>query len=412
MWDALWLGIDAVTLAPAAGDDFGLIRDAAVGVSGSTITWVGPRGALPAPAERLARTLHAGGGRLLTPGLIDCHTHLVFGGDRALDFALRAEGASYADIAAAGGGIRSTVAATRSLSAAELAALAVPRARALIADGVTTLEIKSGYGLDVAGELKLLEAARLLGAELDVEIVPTLLALHALPPEFAADRAGYVELVCRELIPAVAAARLAVAVDVFCEQIAFSVDECARALEAARRHGLATKVHADQLSDMGAAALAARYGALSADHLEYTSAAGVAALAGSGTVAVLLPGAYLMLGETQPPPVARLRGAGVPLAVATDFNPGTSPCTSLTLALSLARALFGLTALEALAGATRNAAGALGLAASRGTLEVGKQADFSLWDLHHPREFGYWLGAHPCHATVRRGHYRAGLTHG
>jgi imidazolonepropionase len=402
MWDALWLDVSAATLVAGAADS-GLRPDAAIAISDGQIAWLGPRAALTAAPERLARAVHRGGGRLLTPGLIDCHTHLVFGGDRALDYELRAEGASYAAIAAAGGGIRSTVALTAALSAEELAAAAAPRARALIADGVTTLEVKSGYGLDVAGELKLLEAARLLGAMLDVELVPTLLALHALPAEFAADRAGYIDLVTRELIPEVARTRLAVAVDVFCETIAFTVAECARVLEVARAHGLAVKVHADQLSDMGAARLAAEHGALSADHLEYTSADGVAALAASGTVAVLLPGAYLTLRETHPPPVAALRAAGVPIAVATDLNPGTSPCTSLTLALALARAQFGLTAAEALAGATRNAARALGLLYSRGTLEPGKRADFCLWDLGHPREMGYWLGDGGCHTVVRRG---------
>jgi imidazolonepropionase len=327
----------------------------------------------------------------------------VFGGNRALDFDLRAQGATYAAIAQAGGGIRSTVGHTRELTAAELAAAALPRARRLLADGVTTVEIKSGYGLDVAGELKLLEAARRLGAELDVEVVPTLLALHALPAEFARDRAGYVDLVTRELIPAVAAAKLAVAVDVFCETIAFTRAECAQALRAALDHGLAVKVHADQLSDGGGAALAAEFGALSADHLEYTGEPGVAALAAGGTVAVLLPGAFLMLAEKQRPPVALLRAHGVPMAVATDLNPGTSPCTSLTTALALARAQFGLTAAEGLAAVTREAARALGLLASRGTLETGKRADFCLWDFEHPRELGYWLGPGACHAVVRGG---------
>jgi imidazolonepropionase len=411
MWDALWLEVDAATCLAGSGDDCGLIRDAALAVRGTEIAWVGPARALPGEPAELARVLHRGSGRLLTPGLIDCHTHLVFGGDRALDAELRARGASYAEIAAAGGGIRSTVALTRQLSADELAARALPRARALLADGVTTLEVKSGYGLDVAGELKLLEAVRLLGAQLDAEVCPTLLALHALPPEFAADRAGYVARVAQELIPEVARRRLASAVDVFCEGIAFSLAECTAVLAAARAHGLATKVHADQLSDMGAARLAAEFGSLSADHLEYTGADGVAALAAAGTVAVLLPGAYLMLGEIRRPPVAALRAAGVPLAVATDLNPGTSPCTSLSLALTLARVQFGITAAEALSGVTRNAARALGLGASRGTLAPGQQADFCLWDLAHPREFGYWLGAHPCHASVRRGAYRSYAPH-
>ncbi len=406
MWDQLWVDIRVAT-AVAGGDGLGLIEQAALGLAGDRIAWVGPAEALPDAPPRLARKLHRGGGRLVTPGLVDCHTHLLFGGDRSLDFDLRAQGASYAAIAAAGGGIRSTVARTRGLSAEQLAEAALPRARALLADGVTTLEVKSGYGLDVASELTMLEAARLLAARLDVEIVPTLLALHALPAEFAADRAGYVDLVTRELIPAVAAAGLAGAVDVFCETIAFTRAECARALRAARDHGLAVKVHADQLSDQGGAALAAEFGALSADHVEYTSAAGVAALAASGTVAVLLPGAFLMLGETQRPPLAALRAHRVPVAVATDLNPGTSPCTSLTLALALARAQFGLSAAEGLAAVTREAARALGLAHSRGTLEVGKRADFCLWDLGHPRELGYWLGAGACHAVVRGGRLRS-----
>ena len=401
MWDALWTDVSVATLAEPGG--FGLVADAALGVHDGRIAWVGPRAALPGDPRGLARTLHAGGGRLLTPALVDCHTHLIFGGDRALDFALRAEGATYAAIAAAGGGIRSTVARTRGLSEEELAAAALPRGRALLADGVTTLEIKSGYGLDVESELKMLRAARRLGALLDAEIVPTLLALHALPPEFSTDRAGYVDLVVRELIPEVARQKLAVAVDVFCESIAFTASECRRALGAAREHGLAVKVHADQLSSIGAAELAAEFGALSADHLEYTTPSGVEALARAGTVAVLLPVAFIVIGETRKPPVAALRAAAVPLAVATDCNPGTSPCTSLTLALALARAEFGLTATEALRGATIEAARALGLAATRGSLEVGKRADFCLWDLKHPREFGYWLGYNGLHAVVRGG---------
>jgi imidazolonepropionase len=409
VWDQLWMDVRVAT-AVAGGAPFGLIEGAALAVTADRIAWVGPAAALPGAPSQLARSVVPGGGRLVTPGLVDCHTHLVFGGDRALDFDLRAQGATYAAIAAAGGGIRSTVALTRGRSAAELAALALPRARALLADGVTTLEVKSGYGLDVATELRMLEAARLVGAELDVAIVPTLLALHALPPEFAADRAGYVDRVVRELIPAAAAAGLAVAVDVFCETIAFTRAECARVLGAAREHGLAVKVHADQLSDSGGAALAAEFGALSADHLEYTSEAGVGALAASGTVAVLLPGAYLMLGETQRPPLAALRAHGVPIAVATDLNPGTSPCTSLSLALALARAQFGLSAEEGLAAVTRTAARALGLADSRGTLEAGKRADFCLWDLGHPRELGYWLGGGRCHAVVRGGRLRDATT--
>jgi imidazolonepropionase len=402
VWDCLWLDVSAATLA-ASAPDYGFIPDAALAITGENISWVGPRAALPDAPERLARRIESGAGRCLTPGLIDCHTHVVFGGDRALDLELRTQGKSYADIAAAGGGIRSTVTRTRSLSAEELARVALPRARALIADGVTTLEIKSGYGLDVETELRMLRAIRLLAHALDVEVVPTLLALHALPPESSADRAGYVDRVCRELIPAAAAERLAVAVDVFCESIAFTVPECARALEAAREHGLQVKVHADQLSDMGAARLAAEFAALSADHLEYTSGDGVRAMATSGTVAVLLPGAFLVLKETRRPPVAQLRDARVPLALATDCNPGTSPCTSLSLMLPLGCALFGMTPEEALAAVTRNAARALGLGATRGSLEPGKRADLALWDVEHPRELSYWLGGTRCAAVIRGG---------
>lgn len=401
MWDALWTEVSLATLAEPGG--VGLVEDGALAVENGAIAWVGPRAALPAAPQQLARTLHSGGGRLLTPALVDCHTHLVFGGDRALDFALRADGASYAAIAAAGGGIRSTVALTRNLTEEELTAAALPRAHAMVSEGVTTIEVKSGYGLDVASELKMLRAAARLGPALDVDIVPTLLALHALPPEFATDRAGYVDLVVRELIPEAARQRLAVAVDVFCESIAFTPAECRRALRAATDLGLKVKVHADQLSSIGAAELAAEFGAVSADHLEYTSTAGIEALQRAGSVAVLLPVAFIVIGETRKPPVAALRAAGVPLAVATDCNPGTSPCTSLSLALALARSAFGLTATEALRGATAEAARALGLEASRGTLTVGKRADFCLWDFKHPREFGYWLGLNAVHTIVRGG---------
>ena len=405
MWDSLWLDIDAATLAPGAAD-YGLITDAAIGVTSGTIGWIGAKRELPGEPQRLTRVIERGGGRLLTPGLIDCHTHVVFGGDRALDQELRAQGASYAAIAAAGGGIRSTVARTRRLTVEELVQAALPRVRALLLDGVTTLEIKSGYGLDVESELKMLRAARRIGEELDVEVVPTLLAAHALPPEFTHDRAGYVNVLCQELIPEAVGQELAGAVDVFCESIAFTVPECARVLEAARERGLKVKVHADQLSDMGAARLAAEFGALSADHLEYTSADGVEALAASGTIAVLLPGAFLVLAETRRPPVATLRSLGVPMAVSTDCNPGTSPVTQLSLMLPLGCALFGLTPLEALTGVTRHAAQALGLGQTRGTLEIGKRADFALWDVRHPRELSYWLGGGRCHAAVRGGRRR------
>lgn len=407
MWDSLWIDVTAATMAPGS-DDYGLIADAAVAVSGERIAWVGSRSELQGPPELLARNVHSGGGRCVTPGLIDCHTHLVFGGERSREFELRAAGADYATIAANGGGIRSTVERTRSMSVEELVDASLPRARSLLSEGVTTVEIKSGYGLEVDAELRLLRAVRLLGERLDADLVPTLLAAHALPAAYAHDRRGYIDRICAELIPAAVEENLASSVDVFCESIAFTVEECARVLACARAHGLAVKVHADQLSDMGAAALAADFGALSADHLEYTSESGVAALAASGTVAVLLPGAYLMLGETQRPPVRECRNLGVPMALSTDCNPGTSPSTSLALMLPLGCALFGLTAAEALAGVTRNAARALGLLSSRGTLEQHKQADFVLWDVTHPRELAYWLGGNRCHAVVRRGRLSAG----
>jgi imidazolonepropionase len=405
VWDSIWIDVAVATLEPGAVP-YGLIADAAIGVEDEQIAWIGERRALSQAPERLARRIHSGGGRCLLPGLIDCHTHLIFGGDRASEFEQRAAGASYAEIAAAGGGIASTVARTRALSVDELVAAALPRARALISEGVTTLEIKSGYGLDVANELKLLRAARALGALVDVEVVPTLLALHALPRESATDRSGYIDRVCTELIPQVAREGLARAVDVFCESIAFTPAECARALDAARAHGLAVKMHAEQLTDQGGAIVAAAHGALSADHLEYLSLRGVEALARSGTVAVLLPGAYLLLRERQPPPVAALRAHQVPMALATDCNPGTSPSTSLQLMLPLACTLFGLTPAEALAGVTRHAAAALGLSESRGTLRVGKRADFALFDVSHPRELAYWLGGNRCHSVVRGGRVR------
>lgn len=390
MWDQLYVDVTLATAEPAA-DGFGLVESGALAVHDGTIAWVGSAADLPAAPSLLAREVIAGDGRLLTPGLIDCHTHLVFGGERSLEFDLRAQGVDYATIAARGGGIRSTVRLTRELSVDALTALAVPRARHLRDDGVTTIEVKSGYGLDTATELKMLEAALRVGVEADVAIEPTLLALHALPSERAHDRRGYVDEVVTELLPEAKRRQLATAVDVFCESIAFTLDECARVLRAARELGFKVKVHADQLTDGDGAALAAEYGALSADHIEYTSPAGIAALAQAGTVAVLLPGAFLMLGETRKPPIAALRDCGVPMAIATDFNPGSSPLCSLTLATTLARAQFGLTASEGFLGTTAHAAQALGLP-DRGRLAVGLRADLVLWDVRHPRELGYWLG--------------------
>jgi imidazolonepropionase len=331
-------------------------------------------------------------GQLLTPGLIDCHTHIVHGGNRADEFERRRAGETYASIARSGGGIASTVAATRALSADALVATALPRVDALLADGVTTLEIKSGYGLTLPSELTMLHAARRIGELRRVSVMTTFLGAHTLPPEAGGDKDAYIELLCAEWLPAVATAKLADAVDAFCEGIAFSPEQVERVFARARELGLPVKLHADQLSNTHGAALAARFGALSADHLEHTDAAGVAALARAGSVAVLLPGAFHFLNETQLPPVATLRQAGVPLAIATDCNPGTSPLTSLLTALQLASHYFGLDTAECLHGVTRVAARALGLAGDRGTIEPGKRCDLALWAVRDPAQLVHGLG--------------------
>ena len=368
--------------------DFGVIDSGAIAIHDGSIAWVGDARELPHTDAGERRSLD---GLWVTPALVDCHTHLVFGGDRAAEFEQRLAGASYEAIARAGGGILSTVNATRSATADELFEAALPRLDALLASGVATIEIKSGYGLDIENELKMLEVARRLGAARDITIVTTLLAAHAVPPEFADDADGWIDVVCDELIPVAADRGLADAVDAYCERIAFDARQIARVFDAARRHGLPVKLHADQLSDGGGAALAARHSALSADHLEYSSADGIAAMAAAGTAAVLLPGAFLTLGETQRPPVAALREHAVPMAIATDCNPGTSPLTSLPDAMALASRLFGLTPAECLAGATREAARALGLD-DRGIVKVGMRADLAAWRIDHPRDLGYWLG--------------------
>ncbi len=342
-------------------------------------------------------------GRLVTPGLVDCHTHLVFGGDRAAEFEQRLAGASYAAVAAAGGGILSTVRATRGASEEELVAAALPRLDALIAEGVTTVEVKSGYGLDHAAELRMLRAARTLGERRPVRVVTSFLGAHALPPEAGGDGDAYVDALVRDTLPAAVREGLVDAVDAFCETIAFTPDQCARLFEAARTLRLPVKLHADQLTDGGGAALAARFGALSADHLEYTGEAGVRAMAAAGTIAVLLPGAYYTLRETQAPPVALFRTHRVPLAVATDCNPGSSPLTSILLAANMAATLFRLTVDEVLAGVTRVAARALGLEGEVGALEVGRSCDLAIWNVGKPAELVYRLGFNPLHARVWRG---------
>jgi imidazolonepropionase len=340
---------------------------------------------------------------VVTPGLIDCHTHLVFAGDRSAEFEARLGGISYEAAARAGQGILSTVTATRAASEAELLEGAATRLRRLREDGVTTVEIKSGYGLTLADELKMLRVARALGAREGVRVRTTLLAAHAVPPEFVGDADAYVDHIIADILPAAAAAGLCDAVDAFAETIAFSNAQVERVFDAARALGLPVKLHADQLTDGGGAALAAKHGALSADHLEYTSETGVHAMSAAGTIAVLLPGAYATVGARQPPPVASFRHHGVPMAVATDANPGSSPLTSLLTAVNLAACLFRLTPEEALAGVTRCAAAALGMAGEIGTLEAGKAADFVLWPVRHPRELVYWMGGIKPQSIVKEG---------
>ena len=390
-WDLLLTDANIATLQ-LEKPDYGTIIDGALAIAGGEIAWVGSRSELPAADVDATRSLD---GRWITPALIDCHTHLVFGGDRAAEYEQRLRGASYAEIAAAGGGILATVSATRAASADDLFESASKRIEALQRDGAATVEIKSGYGLDVDNEIKLLEVATKLGEESAISVVRTLLAAHAVPPEYAGNPDAYIDLVCNELLPVVAERKLADAVDAYCESIAFTPAQVGRVFEKARSLGLPVRLHADQLSDCGGAELAASFGALSADHLEYTSLEGVRALSASGSVAVLLPGAYVTLNETQQPPVQSLRDHGVPMAVATDCNPGTSPLTSLREAMALASRVFGLTPEECLAGATREAARALGLAEDRGSLETGKRADLVIWDVSHPRDLSYWLGSTP-----------------
>jgi imidazolonepropionase len=387
MWDRLITDCHVATMVPAPGDPLGRIANAAIGIQDGRIVRLGKRTEL---AGFRAREVVPLGGAWVTPGLVDCHTHLVFGGNRADEHAMRRAGASYAEIAAAGGGIASTVAATKAASADELRASARRRLNALIAGGVTTIEIKSGYGLDTASEIRLLNTARAIGRDSAVRIVPTLLALHALP--HGEDRDAYVTMVTNEMIPAVARAGLATSVDAFCETIAFTPAEVERVFTAARANGLAVRLHAEQLSNQNGAALAARYKALSADHLEHLDLAGAKAMAAAGTVAVLLPGAFYALQETTRPPVQLLRDSGVAIAVATDCNPGTSPLLSPTLAMNMACTLFGLTPGEALQGMTINAARALGLAHDIGSLAAGKVADLCAWRVDDLAELGYWIG--------------------
>ena len=393
---------NATRLATLASDRSGLgeVLDGVVASLDGRIVYAGPAADaadLDAP-DRIDCE-----GRWITPGLIDCHTHLVFAGDRAAEFELRLAGASYEEIARAGGGIVSTMNATRAAGEDDLLAGALRRLDALIAEGVTTVEVKSGYGLSLQAELKQLRVARALGRHRDVTIKTTFLGAHALPPEFAGDADGYIDLVCREMIPAIAAEGLADAVDAFCEGIGFTAAQTRRVFEAARAHGLPVKLHAEQLSNLHGAALAAEFGALSADHLEYLDDAGVAAMARAGTVATLLPGAFYFVRETKAPPIDLMRRHGVPIALATDCNPGTSPLTSLLLVMNMAATLFRMTVDECLAGVTREAARALGLHGETGSLEAGKRCDLAIWDIERPAELVYRMGFNPLHARVWSG---------
>lgn len=399
--DTLWTDARLATMVGVgAGAEANAIEGAMIAAVEGRIVFAGP--IADAPTFDADRTVNCDG-RWITPGLIDCHTHLVHGGNRSAEFELRLTGASYEDIARAGGGIVSTMQATRAADEGELVRTALPRLDALIAEGLTTVEIKSGYGLTHVDEIKMLRAARKLGSERPVRIATTFLGAHALPPEFSNDPDAYITAVCEQMIPAVAGAGLADAVDAFCEGIGFSIAQTRRVFEASAANGLRVKLHAEQLSNLHGAALAAEFGALSADHLEYLDQEGIGAMAAAGTVATLLPGAYYFVRETRKPPVAGLRGAGVPIALATDCNPGTSPLTSLLLVMNMAATLFEMTVDECLAGVTRNAALALGLGSEIGTLEVGKSCDLAIWDIERPAELVYRMGFNPLYARIWRG---------
>lgn len=397
----IWRNARLATMAESEAG-LGIVEKGAIAARDGLIVYAGPETEMPAALAQGAETIDCEG-RWITPGLIDCHTHLVHAGNRANEFEMRLAGATYEEVARAGGGIVSSVKALRTASEDELVAQSLPRLDALIAEGVTTVEIKSGYGLDLENETKSLRAARQLGKERPVTVRTTFLGAHALPPEAKGDKDAFIDLVAKTILPAVAAEGLADAVDGFCEGIAFSPEQMARVFDAAKAAGLPVKLHADQLSNLHGAELAARYDALSADHLEYTDEAGAAAMAKAGTVATILPGAYYFIRETKKPPVGLFRQHGVKMAVATDNNPGTSPLTSLLLTMNMAATLFGLTVDECLAGVTREAARALGLLGQTGTLEAGKSADLAIWNIERPAELVYRMGFNPLHARIWRG---------
>jgi imidazolonepropionase len=407
-WDHVWIDVNIATMATSNNKAYGAITQAAIAVKEGKIAWLGPRSELP-EFDVLATPVYRGKGGWITPGLIDAHTHLVYAGSRANEFELRLQGASYEEIARSGGGIISTVKACREADEAELFELARQRLNALAKEGVTTVEIKSGYGLDTQTELKLLRVARELGEHHHVEVQTTFLGAHAIPPEYkdepgsTARSDAYVDLVINEMLPAVMAENLADAVDVFCEGIAFNLEQTERVLSAAKAHGLAIKLHGEQLSNIGGSEMAAKLGALSVDHIEFLDEAGVKAIAASGTCAVLLPGAFYFLRETKLPPIDLLRQHKVPMVIASDVNPGSSPICSTLLMLNMACTLFRLTPEEALAGVTRNAAKALGIDSKVGTLAIGMQADFCLWDISTPAQLAYAYGVNPCKQVVKKG---------
>ncbi len=405
-WQSLWINANIATMG-VNGRPYGLIDDAAIGVSKGKISWLGKMSDLPAPPLELANNLVDCKRGWITPGLVDCHTHLVFGGNRVREFELRLEGASYEEIARQGGGILSTVNATRQASEEELYHSGRVRLERLMNEGITTVEIKSGYGLNTETEIKMLRVALRLGKELPLRVKTTFLGAHALPVEFNDNSSGYINLVCDEMMPAVAEDNLADAVDVFCEGIGFDINETRKVFEKATDLNLPIKIHAEQLSNLGGTALACEYGALSADHLEYLDEAGINAMAESGTVAVLLPGAYYFLRETQLPPILGFRDKKVPIAIATDLNPGSSPAQSLLMMLNMATTLFQMTPEEALAGVTTNAARALGLQEETGHLAIGMAADFVLWDITEPAELSYWIGNTKPKVTVFAGSVRS-----
>jgi len=400
--DSLWTTCHLATLR-AGEDGYGALKDGALAVKDKKIVWVGPESDLPSGTRRRTRTVKDLGGAWVTPGLIDCHTHLVYAGNRTGEFERRLNGATYEEIARHGGGIMSTVNAVRAADEETLYRQSVPRLKAMQAEGVTTLEIKSGYGLETESELKMLRVIDRLGREFPVTVLPTFLGAHALPPEYRDDPDGYIDLVVEQMLPAVATEGRAVAVDAFCERIGFSPALTERVLRAAVSLGFKVKLHAEQLSDLKGAALAAQYGALSADHLEYLDEDGIAAMARNRVTAVLLPGAFYFLQEKKKPPVDLLRTAGVRMAVSTDCNPGSSPCTSPLLMMNMACMLFGLTPVEALSGMTIHAAHALGIADRTGSLEPGKAADFAIWDISEPAELSYGIGGNPCRLVVKDG---------